>query len=1360
MIKKIAKNTMIKQIVLTMIIAVMCMIAGRLFTTAGVKTFVDGIYGADGIPQTTEIGFSYSGLLGEYPSGDSRQFVYCVDHGGSVNFDVVYEVKDFVKITGNVAERNGVKTPEWKENGKLAYILGGGSNAKGYGKSTYGRTNRQYGLWRMWNWWNRVTRETLGMEKYESEKNAKDFNDSRAIQMENEAEAYAMGLFNNSNNVTKASISSMVGNTIITSNTIAGPFRIKYTGTISQFDVNDKNGNRIDNAHIYSDASATKQIAATDIKSGEDFYIKNGSNSTLGSLKIKASAKSEGVITAKIWILEAKNYKRQRLIVAEAYPNPTNSEAEVTINIKPYTNLIITKKDKDTGAELNGAKFKIRTVSYGDKVGATSGGTMTWLAGAEGSYQYDRNVNGAKEYDANTTIKDLEFGTYEIYEVKAPDGYDLTQQVGNNGDVYDSTKKWVRIGKVELTGSTETVTVPVINEKSISIEGYVWVDQPGTKANDYNSIYDNGESRVAGVAVELVEKGTNRVIDTQTTDAEGRYKFKDKVLASKLSNYYVRFNYSNTTITTDAGQKSLKQYIPVAFSSEANGSKALADNIPTADADLKGIATTYPTQGGKESTYGLSALYGKLFNSSNNTLENINLGIKKIPDTQYKLEQDLAYVKVKIKGYTYTYNYREKENKNAIAAPRVQIQSKDSVTREIYPSDISYSEMNPSAKDRLEMYAVYRIDVTNTNNKNIEELYQEKELHITKLENEYDSNRYELEGLNDKDQNEDFSKWSGSNGKIEYKGNKFAQGIKLDETRTVYVQFKIKYDAIKAVLTAEQKENMPTKATSSGYHTYTRKDYSWQNDITKPQTHTTESQDRTDDAPYLILKLGEERTLKGKVFEDKVETTNGEKLGNGKYDENEKVAKAVKVELLDTDLKTSHLYKVRKSENILENNRIEYTLDAITTTGEDGTYELSGVVPGKYYLKFTYGDGTYKITDTNGQEVKFTTQLSDGTRVDAKKYKSTIVTESNVKTALENSSNDNYVEWYKSMEGDNYSVAVDDLNQRKDLDNDKVTYTEARTAKLSITVENTKFDSTQVDDENNGQNEVFGGFNFGIITIPEQKATISKEITNMKLTNAQNNTVFEGNPATLNTAGVSDLSATKSSTGSTFVRAEMNDEAVYGSTLDLTFGITVTNESDINYYGDDYYKYGTAVKTQEVTLTPNKVEDNMDSTLKYTDASFTDGSTITVTPSTSEKAKARVEGEISTPQETLEITGWKTLYTNKNVERAASTTSQTASLSAQRLLSSQDQDMEFVNEAEIAEISRTSDPTDTTADKANQVLKTTLKEVDVGEPSKATITITPPTGEDRQTLVIYIAVGAIALAVLSTGLVIIKKKVV
>ena len=1439
-----------KKILMILLMTTMLLITGNVFSQA--VSFSGSSIGKS-------VSLKFSDLTGS-------SNLYCVQHHAPFKGTRQYVVQRYVKITGNVATNDNGKSVTSDKNAILAYILGGGNYSKGYGSSTTTHTQRQNALWGYFNTWSNSVGSSLGVNwSYSRNGNNQSYNVTK------EAKNYA-------NSTTKASIKNMGAETVVTSNTMAGPFRVSYSGSISSIDVVDTSNSKISSGiKFYVD---NKAVSASQIKSNEKFYIKNDSGKNLKEVTINVTANS--TINAEIWFLKAKTgSKWQRLISVKT--NTSSTSDKVTIGIVAFGSLKINKIDADTGDKLN-VGFKIRTskgwlkdvansdehiydAKYEDateyktvngqltisnleyrtygvyevKVDESKGynitkqknydsknkwihykdilidgtknqnveitvtnekyGSLTinkvdednndvklragfkiysvdnkkWLKGTKGSYTYNNSEAQADTYytDENSgsiIIEQLQFGKYEVYETVPPKGYDLAAQKG-----YKDGK--VLVGTADFEANKKTITFTHKNSDLISISGYVWIDVPETKNNDTDSLYNGvtgqNEVRVSGVQVRLMKKTDGKPVEGVNpvyTNKNGEYIFEKKVSNSALKDYYVEFDYSGTEY---------KQYIPVAFNSEkidnivANGSRAIVKEMPEKDTDFKGIATTYTgTEKEKEEKYGLSTsgnLYSKLYNKDTKTLENINLGIKQVPEVDYRIEENLAYVKVVMKGYTYTYQYGGTGDTSKIAAPTVSWQSKNRIsayTRAIYPSDISYDIEN--SKEELKVYVVYRIDITNTTAYNIEELYKEQKLHITNVTNNFDKNRYELHDKN----------WSvEADGKASiassYLEQIYGKGIAKDKTSTSFIEFSVKHDAIEKILNNPTGiiEEFPTEVTANGYHEYERQDYSWKNDIRKNQKHYKNDIPRSAKAPYLILKLGEERTIFGKVFEDRVVTTNGEKLGNGAYDTGENVVKGVTVELLDvngnetdiTKLTVSNLYGVNNSTTISKEAKIE--------TDENGEYKLIGVVPGEYYLRFTYGDGKQILYDpSTKKEVK---------TILAKDYKSTIVTSDVAKKALQGvedastvkqdkfvtekgtSKKKNYI-WYKNLEGTNYSVAVDNMDSRNTANATEATV-KAGTARLSITLENTKSNvasatTTQAEDGTTTltfeSNQEFGGLNFGIIEQPNQEAKVDKVITNIKLTNTQNNLIFDGNPETANIKGVSDLDNTKNG-GSTYTRAELSEESIYGSTLVVTYAIKVTNISDVNYYSDKYYWFGDKDGAYEVTLKINEVTDYLDETLKYIPES-SDKNNITVTTDSIEET----EVETTIKKYIVKITGWDALYTEKNRERTTEKqTSDTVNITAQRILSNQDDDMEVVNEAEITDAVRNADPDDPDRKKEEKIQRAPVV-VNTNGKVRAIVTITPPTGEDRQSIALYLIAGVVTLAILSTGIVLIKKKVV
>lgn len=1381
--------------------------------------------------------------------------LYCVQKGAALkNGAHDYKVEKIITIEGNKATR-GDKTVQDSKNAILAYILGGGNYSKGYGKLD-NTTYRQDVLWEYFNTWASTVGIKFGLNwSYED-------NDSlnKNRDLYKEAVDYA-------NSAGTADIQSLVGTKVMTSNTVAGPFKVKYTGNISSVTVKATDGSTLTGITFSKTKDGKSAMAAKDIKSGEEFYIINNSGKTLQSINIKVSANN--AIKATIYFLKHTSDDWQRLIAVDTETKPVQDD--VTINIETLGALTINKTDEDTGAKLN-AGFKVKT-------------SKGWLSGKSGEYNYEESVEKATIYktvDGKVSINDINFGTYGIYEVEVAEGYNLAYQKG-----FDKNNNWVHIGDYTVTSTKDNVTVDAINAKYgniiinkvdeednntklragfklysentkgwvaqingaythnnsednattfytengttniqnlefgkyqvfetqapagydlraqenykdgkalvgtanlnkndgektvtftltnvklISISGYVWVDVPETKANNTNSLYDNNEKRVANVTVKLINKSDKQVLATTKTDSNGAYIFENavkgnrKLTSNTLKDYYVEFDYQGTEY---------KQYIPVAFNSanvsdiKENGSRAIVNEMQEKDVDFKAIATTYPgTDANKETTYGLASngnLFNKLFNKQTNTLENINLGIKERINPDYTVSENLSYVKVVMKGYTYRYNYgKDDENRNAVAAPLVKWQNGDSIyaySRDVYPSDISYDIKNST--EELKMYVVYRIDVTNTMNYDVEELYQEQKLHVTNLTDKFDTSRYELHDSN----------WTAKGDTATITNNYLKDiketGISKNTTAQKYIEFSVKHDAIVEILKHPKGiiEQFPTEITADAYHEYTRQDYTWQNDIKKQQTHFTENDTRSAKAPYLILKLGADREATGTVFEDRVVTTNGEKLGNGIYENGENVAKDVKVELIDADASTvSNLYGVKDTTAISKS--------AVTTTDEKGSYSLKGIVPGDYYLRFTYGNGTQKLYDASGNEVN---------TIVAKDYKSTIVKSENAKKALNGvedsdtvkedefvktsgtTKKKNYI-WYKKLEGTNYSVAVDNLESRKNVNAETSNEVIASTAKFSITIENTEENVANITStESNegatitlGTKQIFNGFNFGIITQPEKDVRIEKVVTKMRLVTSQNNQIFEGNPETDRMQGVTDLQDKQTKVGgSTYVRVEMNEDIIYDATLTLTYGIKITNISDVNYYSEKYYWYGDKTGANEVTLKIDEVVDYLDETLTYL-PELSDKDRIELTS----KVVEETEGDITKKKVIMNITGWDTLYTEKNTERSAKKqTSDSVTLGVQRSLSTQDDDMEIINKVQVTKASNATDPDDTSNDKEERI-KIVKPMEPINKVAQAVVTITPPTGQDKQSPMIYIIAGAITLAVLSAGIVIIKKKVV
>ena len=258
---------------------------------------------------------------------------------------------------------------------------------------------------------------------------------------------------------------------------------------------------------------------------------------------------------------------------------------------------------------------KIKSITITDNNGnVINNGNISFSTDKEGNNKVSANnlKSGSNYYiqnSSNATMKNI--------TIKLEDSNAINAQIWflerNDGL---ATQRYIMTESKKTNQPGASITIQI--KPLISISGYVWVDAPITKENRINNLSDNEEARVAGVKVNLVNKSSKKVEATATTNESGQYTFKKVLIEDELKDYYVEFNYSGTQY---------KNYIPVAFNSTnaneivANGSRALVNEMPTADDKVNGIATTYPgTQ--KENIYGLGGnLYNKLYNDNTKTLE-------------------------------------------------------------------------------------------------------------------------------------------------------------------------------------------------------------------------------------------------------------------------------------------------------------------------------------------------------------------------------------------------------------------------------------------------------------------------------------------------------------------------------------------------------------------------------------------------------------------------------------------------------------------------------------------------------------------------------------------------------------------
>lgn len=1141
------------------------------------------------------------------------------------------------------------------------------------------------------------------------------------------------------------------------------------------------------------------------------------------------------------------------------------TSGDLVIEKRDYT--IENDKSIEDKLKLQGAQFKIKLVKseaqFDEKGGLDEKGKYIenkWLmSNDKGTYDYvdlthdkyltgedDPSKAGIFETDENgkIEIKGIVNGTYEIYEVKAPKGYDITKQEG-----YDPEKQWVNCGKVNISTTENKVTYKILNKKIITkLEGFVWIDgQP--KVDKYDYIYKDGSNDKLldldkDIDVELRKVDGTLLATTKTVN--GRYEFTktnkgEDIYYWDLINSYVLFKYDNDTyIAVDPftgeelpinskaqeyqitapklNDQTIKDKKDNAYPGEAvtyKSSKTINDYKEILENNKNISSGNYSSD-----TLKTTPLTG-YYNEDNYTVEHINLGLmsKEIPTASVKTH--LAYSKVNMNGFKYRYNYDEvlpgttgQQVEPIYPTEQEQVSKKYYTFDKVYPSDIiAYQAKNAD----LAVYIVYRIDIFNTTPvEGDPNLYKEEKMYINNLKvtdfaGEFENtegkkrNYFEIDttqldnDLDPSEQQKTISAWS-EDGTLTDKAKDSINedGIEAGNCKSVYVQFKMKDDLLDDFINKKVDEITPFKTTLNAYHEYLRTDNVWDEDGSAKQyegarqstyadrneqtnkkyfVHRSIDIEETCNNLYLKFNLPEkQRTISGTVFEDTAtddSKNNNQNLGNGIYDDKESTVQSVKVDLVtpkeNNQYETVKLYQLDENGKVAhdENGNIKTGTAVVSGTERAGTYKFDGVIPGYYYVRFKYGNGKQKIIPISGDEIA----------VQSVEYKSTIIKDDNIKTAMKNGNN---TEWYKYMGSTKYSTAVDDTTQRAEIEgNNSYKLGKAKTSQLinaytprtGISIENDK-NLAGVE-----HIEKFDGFNFGIITFPKTEITPVKEITNVKLTNQVGTVMTTGNPAD-EPQYISDLSRIKSKTGATKAKAELDPNLIHGTQLETTYKITITNNSEYDYVtvnedgtiaNDNYYKYGEtndqelkAPKGVEVIEVQDYIDkkyntDNIkdisskvrelqeDGTLKTQESKnikitknspeTTNGQTSEST--TTENTEQNEDGSTTTTKtDTLSVKGWNRLKVGE---------SQTVEYTAVATIASTADDLVYENQARVVSM------------KLDKLIELNAENDYWKNTDNTMITIVPNTGKDKSNT--YWIAGTIALIVLGAGFVILKKKV-
>ena len=817
----------------------------------------------------------------------------------------------------------------------------------------------------------------------------------------------------------------------------------------------------------------------------------------------------------------------------------------------------------------------------------------------------------------------------------------------------------------------EIVAAHVSGKEELSGEKFVKADINGDGVVDLK----DASLMVKVLQYGEIRSKNSGIIQTTKTDKNGNYKFK-KVKIDQLSNYYIEFEYNGLKYQSvayhnqDNGSKAIEgettrdnfnnQYASITggnakgttttgYSRNATGTvmnnltytngKYASELVGNTGYTVESAANSVEAQNGstgasiKATT---SAANHSLATWSAGVTEigKINLGIYKRQQSDMKIATDLKDIGLTFNGYNHTYTYNKRTAKQGIDIfselqkwNKIDEQKENDQYPRNYETSIYKNYAYASAsegdgngygkiddKDKLKMYLNYKIEIKNSSS-----VYMSAN-EIARYYNNiltYGSSYYI-----DKNGNKHDITW---NEKADANGYKQIRTTGLSNVKiepgsslTVYLTLQIKDDIIKEFGLGSRIDAIGqgvTEITSYSNYTSDGKYYAAIDKNSAPDNiklgDINTYEDDTDSAPELTITLKEPKTITGYVFEDKTSDdllTNQERKGNGKFDNGENTVGNVKVELIEqTNGKEAYIYPKAVSELNLN------AVPATCTTKANGYYEFVGVVPGKYYIKYTYSNGSVVYKETNKVA-----------NVSTQDYKSTIISSKTLRDAYGDTEADdlgsvnNNDRWYQDTNIETYSTAVDDYATRKSINNTystiiastKVDYDNgggqqemtARTLNMNMAIENY---NNEVTNMNENRTSLYKNLDFGIVIRPRQSLKLDKKVTYVKLTLSGGDTVAEGNPSNENELKTMNY-VTYPKGGK--LKIEADDEIIQGATLEIKYTIYVTNNSEKDYNNVEYYRYGTK-KDNPVKLSINTIVDYIDQKVptEYTNVAKSSG---------------------------------------------------------------------------------------------------------------------------------------------------------
>lgn len=846
-------------------------------------------------------------------------------------------------------------------------------------------------------------------------------------------------------------------------------------------------------------------------------------------------------------------------------------------------------------------------------------------------------------------------------------------------------------------------------------------------------------------------------------------------------------------------------YTPYSYDGDfdAVGIKASGNFDINAETPNESLSTRYAHLRKEGGYYSANKIGGRL-----EKIDRINLGVYKRVKPNMSLEVNLSQAKVNVNSKEMTYKYGDNPEEKP-GTPQVQWEKlfsdinadlNERYNLPVYPSDVKDTTSTGST---FNCEVQYRIRLVNSSGGGLATTINAIDDYFS---DEYTFKALYMDGHEIGTKVEKENRQSDDDSSKKYCHYTFSNlGIEIPATGSNYKDLYIVFNITSDKLYNKDKDEfifnglvLRNRAEISSYtikkdnKVYAGFDYnSVPNNFytgTIDAGNTKYDKTKEDDCRYgkgLCLFNAGERTISGVVFEDESEvkeTSSGkERNGNGKYDSGEKAISEV----------TVTLYRNGVTEPI-----------AVTKT-TNGAYEFNGFAAGDYYVEFTWGD-----KDIHSGDSKYSPA----------EYKSTIVKDG---LAEDGHINGEATRWYATLNGE--SVAVDkaedriafenkvkaeagtlyrDLNtlDATDIENKLYGTIHARTRLMDMRIEN-----MDEKEKNMAESETLAPYkainvDFGITKRPVPDMQIKKTVKHVKFVDGQGRTLADSDVENgkLTETDLNYVVALPASEGNPFgtIKAEAD---YYPIEVETQYEVKVINNSEVDYYykGTEsnklthYYYYGVVDENTDglITMTPEDVYDylnegyqvntidNPEVKVITTDLTGTkeEATKTTVLEKAYEKHTEKKDMYGNTIDENIYKTErgiiekifeeWtaKESITNIKQKKIDKTkviklesllheynpgASDSVGLTATSTIAATIDEVNLSNEAEITDVKENSYRTSTPH----------KSYVTYGDAAQR-ITITPPTGENRDKTPTYILTisAIVVLIVIGTGIIVIKK---